>query len=194
MSYLYLVAFVSFTCVHTSLGLPNGAPTGVCTTMTPRHVNSSTNEVIQAQTATRYSVVTMASNYSAGDVVRVWIADNQSTGYRGILLQARNLNGSSALGRWRTPPTNTKLITCSSTDDAVTHSNTELKTNTHRFDWEASENYGDLQFVATVAENHDVFWVQLKSSTVTGEACHLIFSKYYLLLTTFAPLMFTMLH
>ncbi|CAK8695520.1 unnamed protein product [Clavelina lepadiformis] len=161
--------------------------------MTPRHrLNGSSTEFIQGQSSTRYSVVTMNSSYKTGDVVRVWIEDNQSTGYRGILLQARRTSGNTPLGRWRNPPANTKLITCANENDAITHDNTMVKTTNAVYEWVPSQNYGDIEFVATVAEMRTLFWVQLKTSTLTGGASQLMYSERHLVLTAF-PLLISLL-
>ncbi|CAK8688554.1 unnamed protein product [Clavelina lepadiformis] len=103
-----------------ALGPPGGAPTGACTSMSPRHrLNGS---------STRYSVVTMTSSYKTGDA-------------------ARRTSGNTPLGRWRTPPANTKLITCTNENDAITHDNTMVKTRNAVYEWVPSQNYGDIQFV-----------------------------------------------
>ncbi|XP_076809116.1 putative defense protein 3 [Clavelina lepadiformis] len=195
MKSFYVAIFVAYFYVQATSATPNGAPTKACTSMSPGHlVSGSTTDYIKTQSLSnsRYSVATMAKNYSAGSVVKVWIEDSQTEGYRGILLQARTLNGDSALGRWNTPPANTKLLKCVEADDAVTHSNTTLKTSDAVYEWLPSKDYGSIAFVATVAETHDVFWVQLKSSTLTGGASQL-YSNCHLLLTTVTLLISTLL-
>ncbi|XP_076810378.1 putative defense protein 3 [Clavelina lepadiformis] len=185
MMLVYLVIFITFVGSQTASGYPSGAPASSCNSMMPRHkLNGSSTVFISGQTSTRYSVVTMALNHSVGDVVRVWVEDNQTTGYKGILLQARTPNGHSARGTWRSPPANTKLIACDEGNDTVSHSNTMLKTHNDVYEWVPGKSYGKIQFVATIAASRSVFWVQLKSSTING-ASRLLYSNCNLILTMF---------
>ena len=68
--------------------------------------------------------------------------------WRGILLQARRAGDVTPVGTWSSDlPQNTRLLRCSSADDAVTHANTASKDNAC-FLWNPpAEASGDVYFV-----------------------------------------------
>uniref|UniRef100_H2YQ62 Reelin domain-containing protein n=1 Tax=Ciona savignyi TaxID=51511 RepID=H2YQ62_CIOSA len=138
------------------LALPNGAPSGACTSMAPRH-NDGSGGLYSAQphSSSVYTIITDKANYSVNQEVRVWIADSRTgadRGYKGIMLQARVPDGTAPLGIWMNPPTNTKMIMCSSANDTITHSNTMDKNESNVFTWKPNGTSADVQFVLTVAQ------------------------------------------
>uniref|UniRef100_A0A8D0H0X5 Reelin domain-containing protein n=1 Tax=Sphenodon punctatus TaxID=8508 RepID=A0A8D0H0X5_SPHPU len=88
--------------------------------------------------------------------------------YRGLLLEARTFGSTAALGSWQTPPNNTRFLQCSGNPQgAITHSNTEFKTK-QTYTWlpPASGCPSVISFVATVAQSHEIYWLQIKSKVI----------------------------
>ncbi|XP_072039606.1 putative defense protein 3 [Amphiura filiformis] len=168
-SKLILTALVFVVC-HTSSveGYGTGAPPAACVTMVPGHLNSTTSDPINpSDDPSPYSLDVDIEMVGKGGTVQVTI---KGSTFRGFLLQARLADGSSTdpVGTFSTSVENTKTTTCTATDDSVTHANTEIKPDGTTVTWMApSMEFGDIKFMATVAENHDVFWVGHESSTVS---------------------------
>ena len=79
MKSFYVAIFVAYFYVQATSATPFGAPTKACTSMSPGHlVSGSTTDYIKTQSLSnsRYSVATMAKNYSAGSVVKGIIFSN----------------------------------------------------------------------------------------------------------------------
>ena len=47
----------------------------------------------------------------------------------------------------RNPPSSIQLITCTDTNDALTHSDDGLKDEDFIYEWVADDNYGDVYFM-----------------------------------------------
>ncbi|XP_078495103.1 putative defense protein 3 [Ciona intestinalis] len=171
-----------------------GAPAAACVTMTPKHVNP-TGGFIEGQTAASpYSISVSVNNYKPGDTVTVTVSDSRAAdaaGFRGILMQARNPGAEVPLGTWISPPTDTKLTKCSVDGDSVTHANTNLKPSGTVFKWKApNKNVGTVQFVATVAEMKEKFWLKLPAnkSITYNSAKNLRMHTVYLAMTAIVAL------
>ncbi|XP_070553455.1 putative defense protein 3 [Ptychodera flava] len=147
------------------LARQSGAPTSACTSMRPGHRFNGTLIEPQEPDQSPYSIVLSSSEYSPGETITVTI---QGGDYRGVLLQVRKVGEDTPTGTWSNPPNDTKLLTCTNSNDAVTHANTNLKGEDSVYTWTSSENVGAVQIVATIAESYNVFWVQLVSDQVSG--------------------------
>uniref|UniRef100_A0A3Q2PMC5 Si:dkey-251i10.2 n=1 Tax=Fundulus heteroclitus TaxID=8078 RepID=A0A3Q2PMC5_FUNHE len=81
---------------------PNGAPTGACKDMMPKHAG-----VVPQPSPAPYSILTNTKRYQAGMPVTVTIIGPQ---YRGVLLEARTEGFNDAYGTWKLPPPDTKFL------------------------------------------------------------------------------------
>ncbi|XP_053726540.1 putative defense protein Hdd11 [Synchiropus splendidus] len=143
-------------------GYPSGAPTGACEDMMPRHAG-----VLPQPTPPPYTLLTDAATYQPGKPVTVTII---GPAYRGVLLEARTGNSVQALGSFTNPPPDTKLLTCSgNAEGAVTHANTNLKGNTTVYRWVPPTTMApsNIYFMATVAQQRSVYWLNVRSKTLT---------------------------
>nr|XP_006818800.1 PREDICTED: flocculation protein FLO11-like [Saccoglossus kowalevskii] len=142
-------------------GYPTGAPTSACETMIPGHVRTSAQTI-----PAPYSIHLSSSMYSFDEPLIVTITGEL---YKGILLQARPVQQTTPYGTFLTPPRGLHSINCTNPLDSLTHSMSIFKKNTS-FTWTPSSNdVGDIEFVATIAQNHNVYWIGVKS-TVVGNA------------------------
>ncbi|XP_077866955.1 putative defense protein Hdd11 [Saccoglossus kowalevskii] len=141
-------------------GYPTGAPISACETMVPGHVRTS------AQTSLApYSIHLSSSMYSRDEPLTVTIIGPQ---YGGILLQARPIRHTQPYGTFPSPHKGFKTINCSNPFDSLTHSINSLRQNVS-FTWNpASHAVGDIEFVATIAQNHNVYWVGVRSAVLSN--------------------------
>ncbi|XP_077980062.1 uncharacterized protein LOC144435340 [Glandiceps talaboti] len=158
---VFLVLFVLF---RISWTFPTGAPSSACTSMIPGHIGISPQDSV-----TPFLVITVAE-YQPNERITVTILSPGSDQFGGILLQARRVGSSDTtpVGTWDDLPTNTRLLACSSDGDSVTHSSSTAKPNPSSFTWVApSVGVGSIEFVATIAVNHDVYWTGVKSTVLS---------------------------
>ncbi|XP_072039607.1 putative defense protein 3 [Amphiura filiformis] len=166
-----VLAVLVFVVCHTSLveGFSSGAPLSACVTMTPAHLyNSNASRPIDPEDGpSPYSLQVDKLMVRKGGNVQVTINGGS---FQGFLLQARLADGSSTVpvGTFSTIVEETKITTCTAAADSVTHSSKTNKTDGMTVTWMAPNmEFGDIKFVATVAEKHCVFWVGHESSTVS---------------------------
>ncbi|XP_024655539.1 putative defense protein Hdd11 [Maylandia zebra] len=141
-------------------GYPNGAPSGACEDMLPRH-----SGVLPQPSPAPYTILTNARVFQPGKPITVTIVGPK---YRGVLLEARIGGGLNAVGTWQRPPPDTKFLQCAHNPrGAVTHSNTNLKGNSTVYSWIPPNCEGPVYFMATVAQQRTVFWVNIRSMDLT---------------------------
>ncbi|KAM9810616.1 putative defense protein Hdd11 [Neosynchiropus ocellatus] len=143
-------------------GYPTGAPTGACEDMMPRHAG-----VTPQQSPPPYTLLVDKDALLPGEPITVTII---GPAYRGVLLEARSGDSVQAVGSFTNPPPDTKLLTCSgNTAGAVTHSNTNVKDNTTVYRWipPTKAPPSAIYFMATVAQQRSVYWLNVRSKTLT---------------------------
>ncbi|XP_051529150.1 putative defense protein 3 [Myxocyprinus asiaticus] len=155
-----LLGFVLLQVLHCAMCYPNGAPTSACVDMIPRH-----GGVEPQPSPAPYTIQPSSSTFQTGKPVTVVI---KGPDYRGVLLEARSGSDSNAIGTWQTPPTNTKFLECAGNQQgAITHANTNIKDNSTIYTWIPPATAKNVYFMATVAQQRTVFWLNVKSSTLT---------------------------
>ncbi|XP_061586224.1 LOW QUALITY PROTEIN: putative defense protein 3 [Cololabis saira] len=139
---------------------PNGAPTGACEDMLPRHVG-----VLPQPSRAPYALPTNMRTYQPGVHVTVTIVGPD---YRGVLVTGASTN---ALGGWMLPPPDTTFLQCSgNAQGAVSHANTNLKGNSSVYTWVAPDTVlSPDYFMATVAQPRTVYWINVRSTTLSSE-------------------------
>ncbi|KAM4745507.1 putative defense protein 3 [Anableps anableps] len=141
---------------------PNGAPTGACVDMMPQHAG-----VVPQPSPAPYTILTNTKRYLLGMPVTVTIIGPQ---YRGVLLEARRESFNDAYGTWRLPPPDTKFLECSGKPQgAITHANTNLKGNTTVYTWVPHDTVHPVYFMATVAQQRTIYWLNVRSNVLTSE-------------------------
>ncbi|XP_036436532.1 putative defense protein 3 [Colossoma macropomum] len=144
------------------LGFATGAPASVCGSMKPEHSR------VQPQPGQPpYTIETSNSTFQTGQPLTVII---KGPDYGGVLLEARSGSRTNALGSWESPPANTKYLQCSGNNQgAITHSNANMKSNLTVYTWIPPETSNSIYFVATVAKDRSVYWLNVKSATLTRD-------------------------
>ncbi|XP_016307456.1 putative defense protein 3 [Sinocyclocheilus anshuiensis] len=142
------------------LSYPSGAPTA-CVDMMPRH-----GGVQPKPNPAPYTIHPSSTTFQTGKPITVVI---KGPDYSSVLLEARSGFDSKATGTWQTPPTNTKFLACSGNQQgAITHANTNIKNNSTVYTWIPPATAKNVVFLATVAQQHTVFWVDGMSSALTS--------------------------
>ncbi|XP_019613938.1 PREDICTED: putative defense protein 3 [Branchiostoma belcheri] len=159
-------------------GFGSGAPAGACVTMRPGHMNGNVSVTPQSSPSP-YSIV-VGDKYTPGRTVSVQIVGPV---FRGFLLQARRPGSTTPVGTFSNAPADTKTTTCTTTDNSMTHANTNAKQNI-TLTWNApSTGVGNVQFVATVAEQKVTYWMNIQSAQLM-QASSAILAKptYYVIM------------
>ncbi|XP_072039608.1 putative defense protein 3 [Amphiura filiformis] len=156
------LTLVSFTLsVHS---LSSGAPLKVCTSLTPGHWWNHTTPIEPRQDEPPYTIAVNTSMVGQGDPIEVTIYGEL---FQGFLLQARVKDTTTPIGQFTLIPYLLQPRDCNATSDSVTHKDPRDKPNGTTLTWTApSHKFGDFYFIATVAKNHDAFWVGIKSDTL----------------------------
>ncbi|XP_029476765.1 putative defense protein Hdd11 [Oncorhynchus nerka] len=158
---LLMFSLVLLQGISPCFSFPNGAPTSACDDMVPRHTG------VQPQpTPAPYTILTSTKTLQTGQPITVTIT---GTNYRGVLLEARSAASTStnALGSWQLPPPDTKFLQCSGNKEgAITHANTNVKDDTTVFTWLPPNNTNTIYFMATVAQQRTVYWLNIRSGTL----------------------------
>ncbi|XP_028671696.2 defense protein l(2)34Fc-like, partial [Erpetoichthys calabaricus] len=149
-----------FLCYLAS-SLSNGAPVSARADLIPRHSG------VQPQPFPIPYTIDFKRNLDAN--VQTFTVVILGPDYKGLLLEALMPNSNIALGKWQTPPPNTKYLKCSGNEqDAITHSNTQIKNNSTTYSWiPPSPMPPAIQFMATVAQSRIVYWLNVKSRVIT---------------------------
>lgn len=87
----------------------------------------------------------MFSKFYLFILFEVTIADPRGTGFKGILVQARNEGSDKQLGTFKSIPDGLKGLTCANENDALTHSSGEKKQSV-AFAWLPGADYGGIIF------------------------------------------------
>lgn len=154
--------------VGLTYALPNGAPPSVCDSMLPSH-----SGIPARTTASPFAVRTSAIGVHQGEQLAVQIVANPpELMFGGFMLHAVNPDANDAqpsvVGQFVAIDAElVKGIDCGAANSTVTHSSTRPKGSGLTFAWRAPEDFvGEVVFVATVAQQYDVFWVGLVSEPV----------------------------
>lgn len=155
-----LVGFVILQVLTFATCFPNGAPASSCVDMMPRHTG------VQPQpTPAPYTIHTSSTSFQTGTPITVVI---KGLNYSGVLLEARSGSDTTALGTWQTPPANTKFLQCAGNPQgAMTHANTNIKDNSTVYTWTPPATANSVYFMATVAQQRTVYWLNVKSANLT---------------------------
>ncbi|KAF6718256.1 putative ferric-chelate reductase 1 [Oryzias melastigma] len=141
---------------------PSGAVTSSCSDLTPQHRGSSQTG------ASPYTVTTSTRSYTAGQSVSVLLQASSGKSFTGFLLEAREVGGQTPVGSFSVSSSDAQLLTCSSQPkSAVSHTSASTKTQI-RVTWQPSAlQVKDIEFHATFVQSYSVFWVDLKSLSLS---------------------------
>ena len=113
-TYMSLTALSLLFLANGCFGYPNGAPEGVCGSMTPQHSVAARPNNTSPYAITLHGAV----SYKPGKAVRVTISSKAGDNFKRLLLQARQVgsNVTNAIGSFRNLPNGTKYLKCQSNE------------------------------------------------------------------------------
>ncbi|XP_053555173.1 putative defense protein Hdd11-like [Bombina bombina] len=156
-----LSVFILLTILGVSVCLPTGAPISACQSMMPAHPG-----VLPQSTPSPYMFKIGTSSFQNGKPIKVEILGPT---YSGLLLTARTFNSTDLLGSWLQPPNNTKILPCpENPTGAITHSNTNIKTQSTMYTWMPPDSNCPpvIFFRATVAQSFAMYWLDVQSTAI----------------------------
>ncbi|NXH07571.1 FRRS1 reductase, partial [Loxia leucoptera] len=114
-----------------------------------------------------YIIAVSFDNFEPGNEVQVTLEALGDAGFKGFNLQAREIDGDVPVGTFKITDPNTKGLQCHNmTNSAVINANSDVKQKVTTT-WIAPHDVRDLQFIATVVQNLENFWVGIQSKTLT---------------------------
>ncbi|CAF1023798.1 unnamed protein product [Adineta ricciae] len=165
-----LLVFV-LICTEYVNNYPTGAPTDACSAMTPGH-GSNTAQSCSAM----YTIQADKTQYYPNDTVLITVSGaTGSNTFRGILLQARTLNGNQIIGTWTVVGSTTQALACNSvTNSAITHNSRDDKTSVQAI-WTPPSTITETTTVikATVVSVYNTFFVNCFNVTLTAKQANI---------------------
>ncbi|NXM08142.1 FRRS1 reductase, partial [Tyrannus savana] len=149
---VFLPGILSFPQTNTSID---------CDSLLPNY------ETEPQASAPPYIIAVSFDNFEPGNEIQVTLEALKGAGFKGFNLQAREIDGDTPVGTFKITDPNTKGLECHNmTNSAISHANSDVKQKVTTT-WIAPPDVGEIQFIATVVQNLDNFWVGIQSKTLT---------------------------
>ncbi|KAM6398339.1 putative defense protein 3 [Pluvialis apricaria] len=143
------------------LGFPQTNTSIDCDSLLPNY------EAEPQTSAPPYLIAVSFDNFEPGNEIQVTLEALKDVGFKGFNLQAREIEGDVPVGTFKITDPNTKGLECHNvTNSAVSHANSDVKQKVTTT-WIAPRDVRDLQFIATVVQDLEKFWVGIQSKTLT---------------------------
>ncbi|NXQ18702.1 FRRS1 reductase, partial [Peucedramus taeniatus] len=143
------------------LGFPQTNTSIDCDSLLPNY------EAEPQTSAPPYIIAVSFDNFEPGNEVQVTLEALGDAGFKGFNLQAREIDGDVPVGTFKITDPNTRGLECHNmTNSAVSNANSDVKQKVTTT-WIAPHDVRELQFIATVVQNLDNFWVGIQSKTLT---------------------------
>ncbi|XP_077192426.1 uncharacterized protein LOC143836790 isoform X2 [Paroedura picta] len=153
---LFCAAFTST--VH---GYPYGDVSIACDSMLPDHGRAP-------QTSSPPFVIAVSfDRYDPGNEIQVILEGTSQYGFKGFMLQAREVDGNIPVGTFRIIDRNTQGLACANiSNSALSHINPSVKYQV-KTAWVAPHNTKRIRLIGTFVQNHDIYWVGVHSKTLS---------------------------
>ncbi|NXL55946.1 FRRS1 reductase, partial [Chordeiles acutipennis] len=127
------------------------------------------NYEAEPQTSAPPYVITVSfDKFEPGNEIQVTLEALKDDGFKGFNLQAREIEGDVPVGTFKITDPNTKGLDCHNvTNSSVSHANSDVKQKITTT-WIAPHDVRELQFISTVVQDLDKFWVGIQSKTLTA--------------------------
>ncbi|NXI64440.1 FRRS1 reductase, partial [Anseranas semipalmata] len=143
------------------LGFPQTNTSIDCDSLLPNY------EAEPQTSAPPYIIAVSFDNFEPGNEIQVTLEALEDAGFKGFNLQAREIEGDVPVGSFKITDPNTKGMGCHNmTNSAVSHANSDVKQKVTTT-WIAPHDVRDLQFIATVVQDLEKFWVGIQSKILT---------------------------
>ncbi|XP_031756160.1 putative ferric-chelate reductase 1 [Xenopus tropicalis] len=113
-----------------------------------------------------YILVSSKDTYSNGEKITVSLTTTDTALIKGFMIQARKANGDILVGSFEVSNADAQTLTCKSPADAVSHTDSNLKSNI-QVTWTAPDVLtGNVMFRATVVKSKKTFWTNVVSTAL----------------------------
>eukprot|EP00057_Strongylocentrotus_purpuratus_P005096 XP_003730204.1 PREDICTED: fibropellin-1 isoform X1 [Strongylocentrotus purpuratus] len=148
-----------------SSGAPVSSNPEICSSMLPGHY------IPPSISPSPYTMTADVSTFSASQQITVSITTaSGSPGFKGILLQMRQVDNDGIVGTWNVAASDTNFQAGScdgASNNVVTHRNSAVKDVTNEFVWTApATKISDVKVVATFVQRYQTFWVKVQGPTI----------------------------
>ncbi|XP_050950548.1 putative ferric-chelate reductase 1 [Labeo rohita] len=152
-------------CVRRVTAYPGGQVENSCESMTPNHPD------FEPQTdGSPYKVFVNSTTFTPGQTITVTLQAAENTSeFQGFMLQAREVHGKTAVGRFTLINTNqSRALNCFNIENSTLSQASADKKSQFEATWEAPANSSldDIQFFVTFVKDYTAFWTMVNSSTV----------------------------
>ncbi|KAM9487957.1 putative ferric-chelate reductase 1 [Clarias gariepinus] len=159
------VLFLFILCVRTVLSYSNGKVQKACQKMIPGHQHQPSPE------NPPYTITMDKSIFSPGDHIKVTLSANNTAYFEGFLIEARNAAAleSGSVGTFTLLDSSiSQLLTCDHREgSAVSHTSDKHKKEVQVMWTAPQDSPPSIQFLITVLQKYDLFWVKIPSSVVS---------------------------
>ncbi|XP_068808410.1 spidroin-2-like isoform X15 [Struthio camelus] len=143
------------------LGFPQTSTSIDCDSLLPNY------EAEPQTSVPPYIIAVSFDSFEPGNEIQVTLEALKEASFKGFHLQAREVEGDVPVGTFKITDQNTKGLDCHNvTNSAVSHANSDAKQKVTTT-WIAPHDIRDLQFIATVVQDLEKFWVGVQSKTLT---------------------------
>ncbi|NXW50484.1 FRRS1 reductase, partial [Nyctiprogne leucopyga] len=144
------------------LGFPQMNTSIDCDSLLPNY------EAEPQTSAPPYIITVSFDKFEPGNEIQVTLEALKDDGFKGFNLQAREIEGDVPVGTFKITDPNTKVLECHNvTNSTVSHANSDVKQKITTT-WIAPHDVRELQFISTVVQDLDKFWVGIQSKTLTA--------------------------
>ncbi|KAH8255829.1 hypothetical protein KR038_011453 [Drosophila bunnanda] len=128
----------------------DGAPKVACPDLTPQHG-------AKLQTIKPPYSLSGPAHVRSGEKLKLTLGGDE---FKGFIIQARD-GQNRVVGKFQVvDDAHSQTLTCSATDDSLTHRKISSPLNQVTFEWVAPAGYkGNVKFMATVVQSSFVYWV-----------------------------------
>ncbi|KAG9338441.1 hypothetical protein JZ751_025845 [Albula glossodonta] len=151
----------------TAEGYRNGKVSASCDNMRPNHSHESNNG------SSPYTITVDKNKFSPGDQIKVKIIASASgaKAFEGFLIEARDATNldSAAAGTFKlVDPAISQLLKCGDIQGSAVSHTSKTKVKEIQVIWNApKDSPPSIQFLATVVQHYNVFWVKIPGPVVT---------------------------
>ncbi|XP_048351792.1 uncharacterized protein LOC125432373 isoform X2 [Sphaerodactylus townsendi] len=159
--YPFFVLLFCATFTGPVLGYPFGDVSIACDSMLPDHGAEP------RKSSPPFVISVSFDRYDPGNEIQVILEGTSQSGFKGFMLQAREVDGNIPVGTFRIVDRNTQGLTCFNTSNsAVSHTSPNVK---HRVStmWVAPRNTRKIRLMGTFVQDYDTYWVGVHSKTLS---------------------------
>ncbi|XP_054837668.1 uncharacterized protein LOC129331249 [Eublepharis macularius] len=159
--YPFFVVLFCAAFTATVFGYPYGDVSIACDSMLPDH------GVAPQKSPPPFVISVSFDRYDPGNEIQVVLEGTSKFGFKGFMVQAREIHGNIPVGTFRIIDRNTRGLPCANiSNSAVSHTNPRIKHQV-RTTWIAPRITKKVRLMATFVQDYDTYWVGVHSKTLS---------------------------